>query len=402
MLDISNEGDLNRLILDEVEEDIHLDYKGADAIAKTNGKRNEISKDVSAFANSDGGIIVYGVREHDVYEKRHLPERIDTINRVEFSKEWLEQVINSKIRPRIMDLIITPIDIPSVKNGVVYIVKIPKSHMPHQAADNRYYRRFNFESVPMDDYEISDIRNRKQYYKPLILIDYEILSSHMVYLTVENVGDAIAYDVSFEFPDDVKWIREEDGTPSLFRNGVKVFPPGRIYRFLWNWGNRLFSMNDPDVLRVNATTAYTHGASGTRILDEFHIDLEPHRFESTLKSDVERLSDMLKEKFDKLTSNVGRMENQLAVLKGITGRTGLDFSITTLRNIKALIGSNADLEKISAKDCDYQMFMEVLQIDFELAHRLEHYFAHSTPQSLDEIEGLTSELREALDKHFYF
>lgn len=395
------EDELKRLVTDGVEENIHLDYKGPGSLAKTDSKRDEIGKDISAFANSDGGVIVYGVREFDIAEKRHLPERVDAVNRTEFSKEWLEQVINSRVRPKIPDLIIRPIDIPSVVNGVVYVVEIPKSHTPHQSADKRYYKRFNFESVPMEDYEINDIRNRKQYYKPLILIDYEITTGRMVHLTVKNVGDTIAYDVSFDFPDDVKWIREDHGTPSLFENGVRSFPPGRIYRFPWNFSNALFQMNDPDALKIDASASYTHGVSGTKIIDDFHIDLEPHRFNATLKTDVEQLSEIIKARLTELTSNVGRIEEQLSVLKRLTGRTGLDFSVSTLRNIKSLLDSDAELEKIRADDCDYKMFMEVLHIDFQLAHRLEHFFSHAVPNSLDEIAGLTPEIRDSLDKYFY-
>lgn len=50
--------DVEYLINNEVEENIHLDYKAAAALAKEDKKRSEITKDVSAFANSDGGIIV--------------------------------------------------------------------------------------------------------------------------------------------------------------------------------------------------------------------------------------------------------------------------------------------------------------------------------------------------------
>jgi hypothetical protein len=221
-----DEGELARLIQDGVEEDIHLDYKGADSLGKSNGKKAEISKDVSAFANADGGQIIYGVREFDEENKRHLPERIDPVTRTDFSKEWLEQVISSAIRPKIVDLIIRPINISNVPNGVVYVVEIPKSNTPHQAKDKRYYRRFNFESVAMDDYEIQDIRSRKQFYKPLIVIDYEIMTNHMVYVTVTNVGDTVAYDVTFEFPDDVMWIREEEQIPSLFQTVCKGISAG--------------------------------------------------------------------------------------------------------------------------------------------------------------------------------
>lgn len=91
---------IQNMIQDEIEESLHLDYKAAGALAKTPPKRNEIVKDVTAFANSDGGIIIYGVREFSDHERSHLPDKIDPISRADFSKEWLEQVI-SNAAPRI-------------------------------------------------------------------------------------------------------------------------------------------------------------------------------------------------------------------------------------------------------------------------------------------------------------
>jgi hypothetical protein len=149
-------------ISDGIEENLHLDYKGAGSIDKKGEKKKEISKDVSAFANSDGGTIIYGVREFDDKEKNHLPEKIDPINGVEYTKEWLEQIINSTISPRIPLIKITPIQTDKHKNNrVIYVVGIPKSYTAHQAQDKKYYRRYNFESIAMDDWEIKDIINRQ-------------------------------------------------------------------------------------------------------------------------------------------------------------------------------------------------------------------------------------------------
>ncbi|NCU05391.1 MAG: ATP-binding protein, partial [Chitinophagaceae bacterium] len=161
---------LNAFIQDQVEENINLDYKAADALQKTAGKKTEISKDVSALANAAGGTIIYGMMESS--DRRHLPEKIDPVNRIEFSKEWLEQVINSNIQPRISGIVITPVTIDDSSNKVVYVVDIPQSETAHQAADKRYYKRFNFESVPMDDYEIRDIMNRPKH--PDVILHFVI------------------------------------------------------------------------------------------------------------------------------------------------------------------------------------------------------------------------------------
>ena len=138
---IQDISDIENLILNQVEENVHLDYKAADALQKTAGIKKEVSKDISAFANSDGGIVIYGVKEFTESAKKHLPEKIDPIDRNLISKEWLEQVINSNISPRIDGIKITPISIHTVKDKVVYVVEIPKSNTAHQAGDQRYYKK---------------------------------------------------------------------------------------------------------------------------------------------------------------------------------------------------------------------------------------------------------------------
>lgn len=152
---------LNTYIQDQIEENINLDYKSSGSLEKSPGKKSEISKDVSAFANSAGGVIIYGISEYDEKDKNHLPEKLSPINRMDYSKEWLEQVINSNISPKIDGLRIHSIPVSnSNPNQVAYVVEIPKSNTAHQARDKRYYKRYNFESTAMEDYEIRDIMNR--------------------------------------------------------------------------------------------------------------------------------------------------------------------------------------------------------------------------------------------------
>ena len=163
---------INQYILNEVEESPYLDYKAAKALEKTDRKKSEISKDVSAFANSGGGIIIYGIKEFSEKEKQHLPSSIDPIDRKDISKEWLEHVINSNILPKIKDVIIHPIPYGnSIDGKAIYVVEIPQSNTAHQAKDKRYYRRGIFESTPMEDYEIKDIINRSN--KTDIAISFE-------------------------------------------------------------------------------------------------------------------------------------------------------------------------------------------------------------------------------------
>lgn len=172
MMNIQSEQDLKDLIDQQIEENIHLDYKASGSLAKSEGKKKEITKDVSAFANSDGGTIIYGIKEYDELDKNHLPESITPIIRKDYSKEWLEQVINSGIQPKIPGITIIPITLESSTDKVAYVVNIPKSTTSHQASDYRYYKRYNFESIPMHDYEVRDVMNRDKY--PVIDLAFEI------------------------------------------------------------------------------------------------------------------------------------------------------------------------------------------------------------------------------------
>lgn len=155
------EDDVLGLIRDEVQESINLDYKASDSLDNTDRKKKEIGKDVSAFANSAGGTILYGVRED-----KHLPTNIDAgYDPDEIRKEWLEQVINSNIQRRIGGVRINPIALRKTNPGrVIYAVYVPQSDdAPHMASDYRHYKRVNFASVPMEHYEVRDMMRRERY-----------------------------------------------------------------------------------------------------------------------------------------------------------------------------------------------------------------------------------------------
>jgi hypothetical protein len=153
---------LKQLITDGVEESLQLEYKRAASLGKQNDKTTEVTKDVSAMANSVGGTIFYGIAEHHDPILEHLPEKLDPIVRKNYTREWLEQIIQT-IQPRIEGIKIHAVVDELDQGACYYVVEIPQSHIAHQARDHRYYRRHNFMSVPMEDFEIRDVMNRRKY-----------------------------------------------------------------------------------------------------------------------------------------------------------------------------------------------------------------------------------------------
>ena len=222
------EDDVLQLIDQKIKEGSNLDYKGCAAL-QTQGfvydKKNrkyerrdkiqkretmifEISKDVSSFANADGGTIIYGMIEDD-----HFPVEIDEypFDPSAITKEWLENIIDSNIKRKVEGLRINQIELAKSNPGkVIYAVYIPQSLQgAHQANDYRYYQRRNFKSEPMEDYQVRDVMNRFNF--PVLeaearFSDINIDASEHLYgfgLVLTNVGNvtAVNFGMDIFFPE---------------------------------------------------------------------------------------------------------------------------------------------------------------------------------------------------------
>ncbi|MFZ5945524.1 MAG: helix-turn-helix domain-containing protein [Bacillota bacterium] len=150
--------DILQIVKNNILENKLLEYKACAALQDE--YKDEISKDVSSFANSAGGVIIYGIKEIEDGStiRIELDEGFDINERI--NKEWLENVIYSRISPKIDNIFINPIEIKPGK--VIYAVVIPQSNTAHMAGNYRYYKRRNFKSEPMEDYEVRDVMNRQK------------------------------------------------------------------------------------------------------------------------------------------------------------------------------------------------------------------------------------------------
>jgi predicted HTH transcriptional regulator len=142
----------------KIQESNALDYKDSRSLSKADTK--ELCKDTSAFANAGGGMIIYGITED-----KHVPTGIDQgTDRTAITKEWIEDILTSNIRPKIEDLEIVMVPLPSKgPNQVAVVLRMGQATAmaPHQnEKDNKYYRRHNFKSEPMRDHEVRDAMRR--------------------------------------------------------------------------------------------------------------------------------------------------------------------------------------------------------------------------------------------------
>jgi hypothetical protein len=157
MLNLKNKADLQRLVDEALEESLTLDYKASPALTRDGKGPDELCKDVTALANSAGGQLVYGVEEDKVTKK---PSQVDEgVTDAKITREWIDQILNSRVQPRMNGVQTARIDMGNGQFG--YVISVPQTQTgPHQAPDGKYYKRFDLQSVPMHDYEIRDIMRR--------------------------------------------------------------------------------------------------------------------------------------------------------------------------------------------------------------------------------------------------
>ena len=124
--------------------------------------KSMLSKEVSAFSNYYGGVILLGVDD----QTGAIQEGILNLYKNRTVKEWLEDILWSVVSPSIKSFSIKTVQVANSK--VLFAVFIGNSTLlPHQAAvgteSNKYFLRVESKSRPIDGYLVKDLMNRISY-----------------------------------------------------------------------------------------------------------------------------------------------------------------------------------------------------------------------------------------------
>jgi len=381
--------DLNDLIRDKVQESIHLDYKASQALSFAKNHK-ELAKDVSAFANSDGGIIVYGMKEDG-----HLPIELDNgVPLNAMNKERLENIVTSNIAPHIDGLVIRSIQ--AKEDNYYYVIEIPKSYRgPHQDRGSyRYYRRYNFKSVPMEDYEIEDLRIRSGVEPPLINIQVEISQDSFFELTVENIGTSTATDLEFKFSTMITWPR---GSPEQLTNGIKYLSPGKKLAFFFGLPASVFKEERSSERVFTVDCTYRKAETGRVLTDTFYIDLDNLKGTSIIKSDLLLEMERSREQLKNLVNGLTKLNDHLKQIRSICAPSGLRLSYSTLENLRSVV-EKRDLRPLHVSEpISILLLQEVLNITIEEAQEVRNALSKGDEHV---VEKMSPKLKEKLLKVF--
>ena len=155
-LDAINEQDLKQLIENQVLEKKGLDYK-LSLPSNSDADKKEFLADVSSFANSSGGDIIYGIAQDNA---TGFPKELVGVDSANMDQEMLrlESIIREGIEPRIPSVAIQPIKLTNSKTAL--ILRIQKSWVsPHRIKfkeDHRFYARGTNGKYKLD---VGELRN---------------------------------------------------------------------------------------------------------------------------------------------------------------------------------------------------------------------------------------------------
>lgn len=151
-IDISNatEAHIQQLVEARVPEGTYIELKRALPLLDGSGK-HEFLADVSAFANSSGGDLIYGIDEDG--EGRAAAIIVQVGNPDEEARRFQDVLMNG-VEPRIPGLQVHPI---RIAEGFVLVVRVPQSWAgPHRVKSNQHF--FIRENVRKRQLDVPEIR----------------------------------------------------------------------------------------------------------------------------------------------------------------------------------------------------------------------------------------------------
>ena len=148
--------EINRFIATKTHCSDHLDFQLPENLVPGNDKKELwLSKYISAFANTGGGTVIFGLKKNR--------GRATEIFEVDFSRVsafWLNTLLQNEISPAIENLEVYEIPFPDNISSGLLVVNIPKSTFrPHMASDKRYYHRVGLREEVMDENRVRELYN---------------------------------------------------------------------------------------------------------------------------------------------------------------------------------------------------------------------------------------------------
>lgn len=197
-------GEVSNFIKQGKEEDLHLDFKTINNsdLSHHDDKKN-FAKALSGYANSDGGIIIWGVNARKNKDGINCAYEISEIDNAKLLYTKLIEFTGQFVSPIVEGVEHRLLKTKSMKGFVITYIPASDSG-PHmaKAGEDRYYKRSGDSFYKMEHFDIEDMFGRRKKPKLRIMLRFvrggstnygtEIIYDMNMIFGIENIGRGMA------------------------------------------------------------------------------------------------------------------------------------------------------------------------------------------------------------------
>ncbi|MBL4645633.1 MAG: hypothetical protein COA52_15120 [Hyphomicrobiales bacterium] len=367
-----------------------LEFKSSKLLkGKMDKAFDSLSKELTAFANSMGGVLIIGIEDEN---NGHIADIIPLTD-----TKMNEQRLEDGLLPRISPPLSMNIYRIEITGGFLMVFDVPASaNGPHQANDKRFYARRLLRIDPLLPFEIDDIRRRTMENPVNVSLTISFRDQGINFSIINN-GFASIHDIFIEVKDVPNSSIAQTWSPALERPYTEPFKviqpaetrhfPGTAFEFFKERLNDKMEI----VLNFSEQNGIQHKQNYVYSLKDFE----------SASSTKKTTSEILLERELKVLEGTQQVLRELsntmkAIQESSVHSSGLNLSNTTL---KALTGQ--ENWKWSGQNMSFSALAEVLEIDVATAVEVqrelfgEYVFAGGTNRPLEETI-FTDELKQKI------
>ncbi len=221
---------IDELVSEQQAEDLYLDFvektDPTTAALSIDDKRN-LSKAISGFAHSDGGVLIWGIRARRDVQNAEFPDVARESKPIQNLDAFCTN-LNAAVRSATT----SPVDgvlnykIPRPDGSGYVVTYIPVGLYPPYRADNcnnNFYKRAGSSFYPMEPYDVRDVILRGQYPKITLEFGWTLCRVHRsgqshlneLKLTLHNAGPKVLdrWKLVIEYPETLSGRKSEGARP---------------------------------------------------------------------------------------------------------------------------------------------------------------------------------------------
>lgn len=267
--------DIIDFVKNKQEENLNLDFKTINKsnLSNKDDKKN-LAKAISGFANSNGGLIIWGV------EARKDKDGIDCacgykpIDNVKLFLSRLNELTSRATIPPVEGIGHKPF-IDNGKEGyvVTYIPECDAGPIMAKLSEDRYYKRSGDTFYKMEHYDIADMFGKRK--KPNLFVIgryFKDGNTHSIIISLKNIGRGIAKFPYLAFNCPSPFQVSSYGLDGNYNTGLpKIINPSSIYQNQFGGGSDHVIYPE---MSIDITKLIIKIGDNVQIPDKVNIDYE--------------------------------------------------------------------------------------------------------------------------------